>query len=200
MGKRIFDVFLALFLLVLLAPIMAVIALAIMLDDGHPVLFAQTRIGRYGKPFRILKFRSMRNRADGASLTIGNDPRITRVGAFIRRFRLDELPQLFNVLRGDMSFVGPRPEVPKYVACYPSAARRRIQELRPGITDTASIRFRDEDQILAAASDPERVYVENILPEKIACFLDYVDNRSFLGDLTILWQTFVTVFIGRHSG
>ena len=176
--------------LVLLAPVFAVVALVIAATSPGPVFFRQVRVGRGGEPFRIYKFRSMRVGAEalGGQLTVRGDPRVTRVGALLRASKIDELPQLINVLVGDMSLVGPRPEVPRYVALY-TPEQRRVLEVRPGITDPASIRYRDESAVLARAADPERAYVEEVLPHKLAINLAYLDRRSLASDVGVILAT-----------
>lgn len=197
MLKRFLDFTAAAVGLLLLAPLLLLVALLIRLDTRGPVFFRQVRVGRYGQPFRIFKFRTMVNGrvSAGPLLTVEGDARITRVGNFLRRTKLDELPQLIDVLRGTMSLVGPRPEVPRYVEHYPSASRDRVLSVRPGITDFASLRYRDENTLLAQASDPEREYVEVILPSKLRYAMDYVDNASVVGDLRVLGLTLRTVFV-----
>ena len=191
MFKRLFDVLGAGFGLVLLAPLLLGIALWIKLDSRGPVFFRQQRVGRFGVPFHIHKFRSMCEDAPlaGPQITVGADPRITRAGLFLRRTKLDELPQLFDVLAGSMSLVGPRPEVPRYVAMYPPAVRDKVLSVRPGITDPASIEYRDESALLARAADPERVYVEQIMPAKLRYAAEYVDNMSLANDLRLIGAT-----------
>jgi lipopolysaccharide/colanic/teichoic acid biosynthesis glycosyltransferase len=158
------------------------------------VLFRQVRIGRHGVPFDIYKFRTMADRPDGGrQLTVGQDPRVTRAGRFLRHYKLDELPQLLNVLEGTMSLVGPRPEVPRYVECYPPAARRTVLSIRPGITDLAAILYRDESAILGQAQDPERAYVDTILPVKLEYYQRYVRERSFWLDLRIIFRTLAAI-------
>jgi lipopolysaccharide/colanic/teichoic acid biosynthesis glycosyltransferase len=161
------------------------------LDSRGPALFRQVRVGRRGRNFEILKFRSMRSAPSrsGPLISKMGDPRITKVGAFLRRKKLDELPQLFNVLIGDMSLVGPRPEVPKYVALYPAELRNLILSVRPGMTDKASIEFRNEAALLAEATDAERIYIDVILPRKLQIYASYVKNRSFVTDLSIIVST-----------
>ncbi len=195
MIKRAFDMLGACMALVLLAPLMLLLAAWIKLDSPGPVFFRQERVGRFGRPFRIFKFRTMQQGAAGLSLTVGADPRITRAGAFLRRTRLDELPQLFDVIRGTMSLVGPRPEVPRYVAMYPPQWRERLLSVRPGVTDFASVSYRDENELLAAASDPEREYVEVVLPSKLRYSLHYVENPSLANDLRVLGLTLKTVVV-----
>ena len=190
LAKRAMDVALSLLALPLAVPLMALIALAVKLDSPGPVWFRQERVGRAGRLFRIHKFHTMRvTDGSGPLVTASHDARITRVGRWLRRTKLDELPQLIDVLNGDMSLVGPRPEVPRYVALYAEPVRRQILSLRPGITDRAAIEFRDEERLLAAAADPERAYVEQVMPIKQRYYLDYVAQRSLAGDLRILWDT-----------
>ncbi len=197
--KRALDVAVSLIALLLLWPLLLALALAVRLDSAGPALFRQERVGLHGRPFRIHKFRTMRaGGAAGPLVTAGGDARITRVGRVLRRHKLDELPQLWDVLRGAMSLVGPRPEVPHFMALYPDEARRVILSVRPGITDPASIAFRDEEALLAAAPDPERAYVETVMPLKQRPYLDYVRQRSLAGDLRILLRT-AAVLLGRGA-
>lgn len=191
--KRVFDVLVASAGLILLAPLLAFIAVAIRSDSRGPVLFRQERIGRGFRPFQILKFRTMVEDAPrlGGSLTAGDrDPRITRVGRILRRMKLDELPQLINVVRGDMSLVGPRPEVRKYVELYRSDYERLLS-VRPGITDPASLAYRNEGEILGRCEDPEREYVEVVLANKIAISTRYVESLCFATDMHLIAQTLV---------
>ena len=187
--KRLFDLLASAAGLLLLAPLLLAIAAWVKLDSPGPVFFRQERIGRQGQPFRIYKFRSMRQDNAGLQITVGEDDRITRSGHVIRAYKLDELPQLINVLLGDMSLVGPRPEVPRYVALYPDEIRREVLSLRPGITDLASVQYRSESTLLAASADPERTYVDTILPAKLALCRQYVRERNFLLDLKIIAMT-----------
>lgn len=191
MAKRVFDLLGASLALLLLLPLMLAIALAIKLDSRGPVFFRQQRVGRRGVPFDIHKFRSMAADAPqrGPALTVGDDPRITRVGRWLRRTRLDELPQLLDVLAGTMSLVGPRPEVPQYVAHYPSQLRERALSVRPGITDPSSLLYLDEADLLARAADPEREYIEVILPRKLQCAADYAAQANLRSDLGVLLRT-----------
>jgi len=199
MSKRLFDLVAAGTGLLLLAPLLLALALWIRLDSPGPALFRQRRVGRHGVPFAILKFRTMRQQGsaaagmEGAQLTVGQDPRITRAGRFLRRSKLDELPQLFNVVLGTMSLVGPRPEVPRYVDCWPPEARRTVLSVRPGITDWAAILYKDENAILGQAADPEQAYVETILPVKLAYYQRYVHERSFWLDLRIIARTLAAI-------
>jgi lipopolysaccharide/colanic/teichoic acid biosynthesis glycosyltransferase len=188
-AKRLFDLLLAAVALLLLSPLLLLVALLVRLDSPGPVLFRQQRVGRHGVPFRIHKFRTMVHGAAGLSLTVGADPRITRAGAFLRRTRLDELPQLIDVLQGTMSLVGPRPELPRYVAQYPAELRERVLALRPGITDPSSLAFIDEAELLARAADPEREYVQVILPAKLKRAAEYAERASLASDLGVLWAT-----------
>lgn len=189
MAKRLFDVVLAALGLVLLSPLLLAIAAWIRLDSPGPVFFRQERIGRHGVPFRIHKFRTMVQGGQGALITVGADRRITRAGAFLRGAKLDELPQLIDVLRGDMSLVGPRPEVPRYVALYPDAMRDKVLSVRPGITDVASLEYRDEGALLARAADPEHEYVHVVMPAKLQLAAHYVDHASLAFDLRLILRT-----------
>ena len=189
MSKRAFDLLGAGLALLLLAPLMGLVALWIKFDSPGPVFFRQQRVGRHSVPFMIHKFRTMRTGAEGLPLTVGDDPRITRAGRFLRRTRLDELPQFIDVLQGAMSLVGPRPEVPRYVALYPPALRDRALAVRPGLTDPASLDFIDEAVLLAAAADPEREYVERILPAKLKRAAEYAESASLATDIAVLART-----------
>lgn len=189
MAKRMFDLAIAGLGLLLLCPLLLLIALAIKLDSPGPVFYRQERIGRGGRPFRIHKFRTMRDGAAGAQLTVGADARITRVGAVLRRSKLDELAQLIDVIEGTMSLVGPRPEVPRYVAMYPAALRDKVLSVRPGITDIASLEYRQESELLARAADPEREYVEVVMPAKLKLAAAYVDQASLATDLRLILRT-----------
>ncbi|MGQ0597651.1 sugar transferase [Aquabacterium sp.] len=191
MSKRLFDLVLSSLGLLVLAPVLLLMALAVKLDSAGPVFFRQERVGRYGQPFRIHKFRTMRHDQGGQGLqiTVGADRRITRVGGFLRRTKLDELPQLIDVWVGSMSLVGPRPEVPRYVAHYPAAMREKVLSVRPGITDIASIEYRDESSVLAQAADPEQAYIHEVLPHKLALAASYVDQASVWMDVRLIWRT-----------
>lgn len=197
-AKRVMDLLLACIGLLLLSPLMLTIALAIKLDSPGPVFFRQVRVGRGGRLFRIHKFRTMVHRPvdQGMQLTVGADARITRVGQWLRARRFDELPQLIDVLKGDMSVVGPRPEVPRYVAHYTDEQRSKILSVRPGITDPASLAFRDEARILAAASDPERAYVEQVMPQKLRHAIDYAERASLWTDLRLIARTLKVLVTG----
>jgi lipopolysaccharide/colanic/teichoic acid biosynthesis glycosyltransferase len=195
MAKRAFDLLVSVTALLALWPLLLLIGLLVRLDSSGPALFRQERIGRFGQPFEILKFRTMwsESRPGGPLITVAGDRRTTRVGRWLRASKLDELPQLLNVMAGDMSLVGPRPEVAKYVALYPPSDRELVLSIWPGITDEAAVEFRDEGDLLAAADDPERCYVEEILPRKLHLYGDYVRQRSFSGDLQVLWRTFLAI-------
>ncbi|KCB23317.1 sugar transferase [Bordetella hinzii] len=195
MIKRAFDLVCSALGLLLLSPLLLLVAIAIKLDSPGPVFFRQERIGRHGKPFRIHKLRSMTQRqsAQASQITIGADARITRVGALIRRWKLDELVQLIDVFQGNMSLVGPRPEVPRYVALYPSDVASLVLSVRPGITDPASIHFRNENELLGKAADPEKMYRETILPEKLRLQSAYVREQSFFGDIAIILRTIASI-------
>lgn len=191
MAKRIFDLVASALGLLVLAPLLLVLALAIKLESSGPVFFRQERVGRYGRLFRIHKFRTMVTDAErqGLQITVGADQRVTRIGTVLRKYKLDELPQLMDVVAGDMSLVGPRPEVPRYVACYPADVREIVLSVRPGITDWASIEFKDENEILGAAKDPQQAYISEVLPIKLRYYVKYVKERSFLGDLWVIVST-----------
>jgi lipopolysaccharide/colanic/teichoic acid biosynthesis glycosyltransferase len=193
-AKRLFDVLAAGAGLLLLAPLLLAVALWVKLDSQGPVLFRQVRVGRHGVPFEIYKFRTMAHCPDGGrQLTVGQDPRVTRAGRFLRHYKLDELPQLLNVLEGTMSLVGPRPEVPRYVECYPPGVRNTVLSVRPGVTDLAAILYKDESAILGQAGDPERAYVDTILPVKLEYYQRYVRERSFWLDLRIIFRTLAAI-------
>jgi lipopolysaccharide/colanic/teichoic acid biosynthesis glycosyltransferase len=188
--KRLFDIIGAVFGVMLFFPVFLVAALLVKLDSRGPVFFRQERIGRDFKPFLIYKFRTMVQNADriGGSITLGEDPRITRVGRFLRKAKIDELPQLMNVLKGDMSLVGPRPEVPEYVKLFRSDYAE-ILKIRPGITDLASIKYRDEAAVLRKSDNPEKEYLTRILPDKVALAKEYVQRSSLLFDVTLILKT-----------
>ena len=187
--KRAFDLAASSIGLLLLSPLLLALAAWIRLDSPGPVFFRQERIGLRGRPFRIYKFRSMRVDHSGPQITVGADDRITRSGHIIRAYKLDELPQLLNVFLGDMSLVGPRPEVPRYVALYPADVRAEVLSVRPGITDLASVQYRSESTLLAQSADPERTYVDTILPAKLELCRQYVRERSLGLDLKIIGMT-----------
>lgn len=196
MAKRMFDAIAAALGLLLLSPVLLAVAIAVRLDSPGPVFFRQERVGRGGRTFRIHKFRTMHVDAPsrGPAITVGVDPRITRVGHVLRGHRLDELPQLIDVLWGDMSLVGPRPEVPRYVEHYPAEMRAKVLSVRPGITDPASLEHLDEATLLASASDPEREYVQVILPRKLALQADYAARATLASDLKVIARTLRAVW------
>lgn len=189
--KRLLDLVMSVPAIVVASPVIAVAAVAVKLDTRGPVLYRGWRVGRNGRPFQIVKLRSMVAGAEsaGSAVTSAGDPRVTRVGRFLRRTKADELPQLWNVIRGDMSLVGPRPEHPDYVRLY-TPEQRRVLNVRPGITSTTSLKFHDEERMLAEHGGPS-VYAESILPRKLAMDLEYVDDHSIGGDLRIIGRTFV---------
>jgi len=198
--KRCIDLVVAIVLLLLLSPVLAAAAIAVKCSGPGPIFFRQTRVGRGGKPFEILKFRTMRTtRSPGPLITGAGDPRVTRVGRVLRRWKVDELPQLVNVLRGEMSFVGPRPEVPRYVDMF-AEQYRELLAVRPGITDIASMAFRDEEILLGRSPNPEDLYVREILPRKLALSHAYVRRRSFGLDLRLIARTVATIFGRPRTG
>ncbi len=199
-AKRLFDLFFTLPALFLLLPLFLAVAVVIKLDDRGPVFFRQERVGYGGKRFLLWKFRSMvpagaQPSPRQSQLTVGEDPRITRSGRWLRRSKIDELPQLINVLKGEMSLVGPRPEVPRYVELY-GEGEKTVLELLPGITDPASIKYRRESELLARAAEPERTYIEEIMPEKIRINLDYARRATLLTDLQVILATLRLVLKG----
>lgn len=198
MMKRIFDIIASGFGLLILSPLMLIVAIWIKLDSPGPVFYRQIRVGRYGKDFRIFKFRSMRIGSDkGSLITVGgHDARITRSGYLIRKTKIDELPQLINVFIGDMSLVGPRPEVRHYVD-YWTKEQLHVLDVRPGITDPASIRYRNENELLEQAKDPEKYYIEVIMQDKLKLYLQYVAEQSFWYDIKLIFQTFHTIIAKR---
>lgn len=188
--KRLFDIFSASMALLLLLPAFIVISIFIVFESRGGIFYLQTRVGRYGKEFRLFKFRTMRTNADKAGqLTVGmRDSRITRVGYFLRRYKLDELPQLLNVVLGSMSIIGPRPEVPKYVALY-TADQRRVLLVRPGLSDLASLAYINENELLEKADNPEEYYIKEIMPAKLALNLVYIAEQGLLTDIKIIFAT-----------
>ncbi|MEN9742230.1 MAG: hypothetical protein RLZZ65_35 [Bacteroidota bacterium] len=192
--KRAFDILVSLIVLLLFLPIGCLLALWIALESRGGIFYLQERVGLYGRRFKLIKFRSMRPNADqSGQLTVGaKDPRITGAGYFIRKFKLDEFPQFINVLKGEMSIVGPRPEVPFYVALY-SAEERKILAVKPGITDYASIAYFHENELLAKAADPQKAYIEQIMPAKLALNQKYIEKPTIGHDLYIMWLTFLKV-------
>ena len=198
MIKRLFDIVASGCGLLALSPLFLILALWVKLDSKGPVFYRQLRVGRHNKDFRIFKFRSMRVGADKGSLVTigGRDPRVTRSGFYIRKYKLDELPQLINVFLGDMSLVGPRPEVRHYVD-YWRAEQLRVLDVRPGITDPASIKYRNENELMENADNPEDYYINVIMQEKIRLYLEYVDKASFLYDLKLIITTIKVIFTER---
>lgn len=195
LAKRLMDILLVVPGLLLLLPLFFALAVWIKLDSPGPVFFRQERIGRYGRPFCIFKFRTMVVDAEqlGMRITASDDPRITRSGRFLRATKLDELPQLINVLKGEMSLVGPRPEVAEYVAHYPEALREKVLSVPPGITDRASIEYRDESRLLGISANPQQTYINEILPIKLQYYAQYVDERNIWGDLVLILSTIVAI-------
>ena len=189
--KRVFDLIFSLFGIAVLLPVYLIIALLISVDSKGGVIYRQERTGKEGKTFRVLKFRTMRpDSFNKGALTVGSrDPRITNIGYYLRKYKLDELPQLFNVLWGEMSFVGPRPEVKKYTDLY-TKEQQKVLQVRPGITDYASIKYRNENDLLSASEDPEKLYIEEIMPEKLNLNLKYINDNTVFKDIKIIFDTF----------
>jgi lipopolysaccharide/colanic/teichoic acid biosynthesis glycosyltransferase len=200
-GKRAIDFAIAFAGLLILSPLMIVVAILVKCTSLGPILYLQNRVGRGGKTFRIAKFRSMVADADrkGPGITASDDPRVTRLGAMLRESKIDELPQLWNVLRGDMSLVGPRPELPAYVAGY-TCEQRRVLTVRPGLTDIASIRYRHEEKVLAESDSPEEFYRSAVLPHKLALNIEYIDHMSLSFDTRLIFQTLKCLFEPPPSG
>lgn len=198
-SKRLFDLLFSLVGLIMLAPVFAFISVWIQFDNLGPVFFRQIRVGRFGRHFNVLKFRTMVVDAEskGGKITVGDDPRITRIGKFLRKYKLDELPQLLNVIKGEMSLVGPRPEVPKYVEFYPEKVKEIVFSIPPGITDFASLEFRNENELLSASLDPNKEYLENILPIKLEHYQRYVLERSLLKDCFLILRTILVLIKKR---
>lgn len=194
MMKRAFDILASGLGLLVLSPLFAILAIWIKLDSKGPVFYRQVRVGKGNKDFRLFKFRSMRPDSDKHGLITvgGRDPRVTRSGYYIRKYKLDEFPQLINVFIGDMSLVGPRPEVRKYIEMY-SPEQMRVLDVRPGITSLASIRYRNENDILAAAQDPDQTYIEQVMPDKLAIDLEYVGKANLWTDIKLIFSTFKAI-------
>lgn len=194
--KRLFDIVASGLGLVCLSPLFAILAVWIKFDSKGPVFYRQIRVGKDNKDFRLFKFRSMRPDSDKLGLITvgGHDPRVTRSGYYIRKYKLDEFPQLINVFKGDMSLVGPRPEVRKYVDMY-TPEQMRVLSVRPGITSLASIRYRNENEILAASDDPDRCYIEQVMPDKLMIDLEYVDRASLWNDIKLIFLTFREIIV-----
>jgi lipopolysaccharide/colanic/teichoic acid biosynthesis glycosyltransferase len=193
--KRLFDILFSAFVLLGLSPLLVAIAVWVKLTSPGPVFFRQSRVGQHGKEFKIFKYRTMviDAQSKGPQITIGADSRITTAGVLLRKYKLDELPQFLNVLRGEMSVVGPRPEVPRYVSLYPANLRNIVLSVRPGITDSASVTYRSESELLAQSANPEKTYVDDILPKKLQMYKSYVENQSLIGDLLIIIRTIAAV-------
>ena len=198
--KRAFDLVASFIILIILLIPMGIIALAIKADSKGNVIFCQTRVTTFGREFKIYKFRTMVANAEslGAQVTTDGDVRITKVGRFLRKYRLDEFPQLINILKGDMSFVGTRPEVPKYVSAYTPEMYATLL-LPAGITSLASIRYKDEERLISASSDADKTYIEEILPEKMKYNLEYLENFSFFGDIKLMFMTFFAVITPENE-
>lgn len=194
--KRIFDIVISGLGLIICCPLFIIMAICIKMDSKGPVFYRQIRVGWHNKDFRVIKFRSMRVGADKGSLVTigGRDPRVTRLGYYIRKFKLDELPQLINVFVGDMSLVGPRPEVRHYVN-YWTPEQMHVLDVQPGITDPASIKFRNENELMEQAKDPEDYYINVIMQEKLKLYLEYVQNHSFWGDIGLIFRTFWVIVV-----
>ena len=190
--KRIFDITASGLGIIVLSPILIVIALIIKKESDGPAVFKQIRVREKGMNFEILKYRTMVVDAEkmGRQITVGNDNRITKIGGFLRKYKLDELPQLINVFKGDMSLVGPRPEVPRYVEMY-NEEQRKVLDVKPGITDLASIRYRDENELLGTAEDPDDMYINTIMPDKLALNLEYINKSNVFFDIYIILKTIV---------
>jgi lipopolysaccharide/colanic/teichoic acid biosynthesis glycosyltransferase len=197
--KRLFDILVSAVVLIAVSPLLLVVSVAIVADSGFPVLFSQERVGRGFRRFRLRKFRTMRSGASGSSITVGGDSRITGIGRMLRRSKLDEIPQFWNVVCGEMSVVGPRPEVQEYVELY-RERYRKVLSVRPGITDLASIHFRDEEAVLAASEEPLREYEARVLPMKLDLADRYLETHSFIGDLAIIARTAKVVLCGSRGG
>lgn len=194
MLKRAFDIFFSALGLILLTPLFIACAIWIKLDSKGDVFFRQVRVGQYGREFRIYKFRTMRSNAEmQGRLTVGEDKRISDAGKILRRYKIDELPQLIDVFIGNMSLVGPRPEVPEFIACYPPNVRQKILSVRPGITDLASIELVDENELLATFDDPKQAYINVILPKKQKFYMEYVNSNNLFMDIKIIFKTFAKI-------
>ncbi len=199
--KRLFDILSSLFVLIAGLPLGLLIALCIFVDSRGKVIYKQSRVGRNNVDFQLYKFRTMRTDADkGSQITIGaNDARITHIGAFLRKYKIDEFPQFLNILKGEMSVVGPRPEVRKYVDMY-TPEQMRVLTVRPGLTDYASIRYVNENELLAKSDNPEQTYIQEIMPDKLKLNLKYVEEQSFRVDVKIMWQTLLAIVRKNDEG
>ncbi len=198
MINRIFDIFFSSLALLIIAPVFLFIAFLIILESKGGVFYKQIRVGKGQRLFNLYKFRSMKPGSDRKGLLTvgGRDARITRMGVFLRSYKLDELPQLFNILRGDMSFVGPRPEVPKYVNLY-NQEQKKVLSVKPGLTDYASLEYFDESNLLAGAEDPEKYYIEKIMPDKLALNIRYIADKSFITDIKIIFKTLLKILLRK---
>lgn len=192
--KRVLDFFFSIIFLIILMPFFIIIALLIIIDDGFPIMYRQTRVGKNGNFFKILKFRTMKKNADALSkITIGDkDPRITKIGYVLRKYKIDELPQLWNILKGEMSFIGPRPEVPEYVALY-NTKQRNVLKVRPGLSDYASLDYINENEILSKYSTPEEAYINIVMPQKLQLSLKYIHDMSLKTDFNIIIKTIAKI-------
>ena len=200
MGKRFFDIFCSFLGLLLLSPLLLIVAIWIKFDSRGPVFFRQLRVGLNGELFAIHKFRTMRVDSEKLGrLTVGNDSRITNLGRFLRKSKVDELPQLIDVFIGKMSLVGPRPEVPEFMGLYPPDVKKLVLSVRPGITDNASIEMFDENEMLFGYDDPRQAYIDHIIPLKQRYYLDYINNNSLFTDITIIIKTFIKILSKRRS-
>ncbi len=195
MIKRIFDICFSLVMIICLSPLLIIVSLLIVFDSRGGVFFGQIRVGLHGKEFRLWKFRTMKPKSEArGQITVGaRDDRITRIGYYLRKYKVDELPQLWNVLVGEMSMVGPRPEVPFYVAMY-NSEQQKVLTVQPGLTDYASLQYFSESELLAKAADPQNVYIEEVMPAKLKLNLEYVEQHSFFSDLKIIWKTVKRIF------
>ena len=197
--KRIFDLLVSFIMIFILLPVIVILSILIVIDSGFPVFFKQERMGKDGKTFIILKFRTMKNNTSTADgITLHNDNRITKVGKFLRKYRLDEIPQLFNIIKGEMSFVGPRPDLPKYYII-DDYGYKSVLLIRPGITSEAALKFKDEDKILSISENPEKTYIEEIFPQKVRLNTEYIRNISILYDIKIMFNTVSNVFLKKKN-
>lgn len=195
--QQILERCVALILLFLVSPLLILISIAIFMECGRPVFFKQTRVGRHGQPFRLWKFRTMKAGVVGPAITCSGDSRTTQVGRFLRKYKLDELPQLWNVVRAGMNFVGPRPELPKFVDLS-DPGWRSVMKVRPGITSPASLAYRNEESLLGGVTDPVQYYIDTVVPSKLAIDLAYLEHRSFLTDFEVIAKTFRCAFFPGH--
>lgn len=192
--KRLFDILFSFVLILIFFPIILILSALIVVDSGFPIFFRQERMGKNEKKFSILKFRTMKNNtATSDGITLQNDRRVTKIGKFLRKYRLDEIPQLFNIIKGEMSFVGPRPDLPKYYML-DDYGYKSVLLVRPGITGEATLRFKHEDKILSISKNPEKTYIEEIFPQKVRLNIDYINNISILHDIKIIFDTVIEVF------